>query len=478
MKNKVGTAIITAALGAMGSAASAIAADWDINPYIELQETYTDDVDLDSNLPQSDFVTVATVGTNILTDGPRFDLNLNYELTHLFYPSLEGDERSEFRHNLQADSQSIIVRDLVFFDTSAGITQQFIDRRAAFSNTGISTTDNRGTVTLVNASPYVRNRINGSFATLETRYTYNYVHVGESVDFDGDVINPFSSQFHTANVTLESGPRFTRLTWALDNLYRNETSSAGRNVDIYTSVASSEYQINRTVAAIGSVGYSKRDANVGGFENFDGLVWTIGARLTPGPRTIIEGTYGKDFIGNTWNLDASYRVTPFITATLGYFERYQSFAEIALANLQDGGLNNGGGLQQNPINDDFVRQKEWRASILGVRGRSTIALTARRIASTTEDPDTTFVRETIGLVWTRQLSPQLDLTVGGNLFQDDFVLNPQRDQFISGTVRLDYQVSANITTALEYIHSRRKQIEFNFVPRKSNYISISARYTF
>lgn len=475
MKNKVGTAIVTAALGAMGSAASAIAADWDINPYIEIQETYTDDVDLDSNLPQSDFVTQATVGTNIVTVGPRFDLNLNYGLTHLFYPSLEGDEKSEFRHNLLADSQSVIVRDLVFFDASAGITQQFIDRRSAFTNANTATTDNRATVTIIDASPYVQNRLNGNFATLETRYRYNYVRAGESVDFDGDLAPAFSSQFHTASVTLASGTRFTRLTWALDNVYRNETSSAGRNNNIYSSVASSEYQINRELAAIGSIGYSKRDANVGGFENFSGLVWTVGARLTPGPRTLIEGTYGRDFIGNTWNFNASYRVTPFITATVGYFERFQSFAEIALANLQDGG---GGGLQQNPINDDFVRQKEWRGTVIGVRGRSSISFTARRIASTSEDPDTTFVRESFGMVWTRQLSPRLDLSIGGNLFQDDFVLNPQRDQFISGTARLDYQVSQNITGALEFIHSRRKQVEFDFVPRKSNYISLLFRYTF
>ena len=175
MKNKVRTAIVTAAIGAIGSTSTSYAADWEIVPSLNIAEVYTDDVDLDSTFAQSDFVTQATLGTSIITAGPRFNLNLNYGLTYLYYPGLEGD-KDEFRHNLLASSTAEVFRDFFFVDVNAGVTQQFVDRRAAFSTVSLVRTENRATVAIADVSPYIVNRVGGNFSTLTTRYRYSYVN--------------------------------------------------------------------------------------------------------------------------------------------------------------------------------------------------------------------------------------------------------------------------------------------------------------
>lgn len=475
MKNKVRTAIVTAAIGAIGSVSTSYAANWDIVPSISVAEVYTDDVDLDSTFAQSDFVTQTTLGASIIATGPRFTMNFNYGLTHLYYPGLEGD-KDEFRHNLLGTSNAELVRDFVFLDINTGITQQFIDRRASFSTVSLVRTENRATVAIADVSPYVVNKVGMNFATLTTRYRYSYVDSSQNLTLTGANLGANSATFHEASTILTSGTKFTKLTWSFNNVYRNERSSNGRDNDIYSSTLLGDYQFTRKVAFIASVGYAKRNSDFGP-ANFSGITWRAGGRLTPGPRTIIEATYGKDFVGNTVALNASYRITPNITATLSYNDLYQSFQNIALGDLL-AGTGAGGGVQQQIISDTFARRQRWLASITGVRGRSTITFNASHEETTTEDTDTTFTRLAAGVDWTRQLSPRSSFTASVILMEDDFIIDPEKDVFVAYSASYDYNISANIIGTLEYIHTKRRQILFNYVPRRSNFVSVAIGVTF
>ncbi len=537
MKNKVGTAILMSALGAMGSAASAYAQvaqqlppvpgqgqpgaaaqqagqtdpataaaqtvtpagqaanlttnlpeavltqsaqfgsqqgtieeSWIINPSLTVMETYTDDVDLDEAFAQSDFVTTTTLGLQVITDGPRFDLNLDYALNHLFYPGLDGD-KDEFRHNLQANSSSEVVRDLFYFDAAAGINQQFIDRRGAFTSVAVARTNNRSTLTIVDLNPYLLNRINGNFATMRTGYNYSYVDSSQNITLDGIDLGGGSTQFHEGSIIFDSGTRFTKTTWNWENIFQTQRRTNAEDLDVYSSIVTAEYQYIREVAFIGSIGYMKRIGDQFA-QNFDGIVWRVGGRLTPGPRTIVEGTYGKDFFGNTWDFNGSYRITPNLLFTARYNDQYQTFAENALQNFQDGVI------QQQFVSGQFSRFKEYTAGIEGTRGRSTITITVARRTTESNNVDTNFTRDSVGIGWTRRLSPRLTLNLVANVMEDDFVGAIQTDRFINLEGRLDYALSANLTAAIEYIHTNREQALFNFVPRGSNYVSVSIGYVF
>ena len=428
MKNKVRTAIVTAAFGAIGSVSTSYAANWDIIPTLTVAEVYTDDVDLDSTFAQSDFVTQTTLGAIINAEGPRFNMNFNYGLTHLYYPGLEGD-KDEFRHNLLGNMNSELVRDFVFIDVNAGVTQQFIDRRSSFSTVSIARSENRATVVVADVSPYVVNKVGMNFATLTTRYRYSYVDRFQNITIDGADLGGSSATFHEASTTLASGTRFTKLTWSFENLYRNEKSSNVRDNNVYTTTLFGDYQFTRKVAFIASIGYSKRNSNFGAAD-FSGIVWRAGGRLTPGPRTNIEATYGKDFGGNTFDLNASYRITPNITAALSFSDQYQSFQEFALDDLLNG-TGAGGGVQQQIISDAFTRRQRWLGSVTGVRGRSTITFNASHEETTSEDPNFTFTRLSAGVAWTRQLSPRASFTASAILMEDDFIIDSEKDVFVA-----------------------------------------------
>lgn len=497
MINKVGTAILMSALGAMGSAASAygqvaagqqqgnlqaaelgapqgvVEGGWVITPSINVTETWTDDVNLDSSIPQSDFVTTTTLGLNTLRDGPRFDLNLNYALTHLFYPGLEGADQDEFRHNLQGDSQTEIIEDLFFFDAAAGINQQFVDRRGAFSTVDVARSDNRATVSILTANPYLLNRVDGNFATLRTGYTYNYVNTTNNITFDGINLGGNTSEFHEAAMNLDSGTRFTRLIWGWQALYRFQKLDQVQNLNVYETSFNADYQINRFLAAIGRVGWQKRDGD-GEFNQFEGIIWSVGGRLTPGPRTVVQVTYGKEFFGNVWDASASYQITPNMLFTATYNEQYQTFAQNALDNTGNGGVID----DQFLITQEFARFRQYNASLTGTRGRSTITINMGRQETMSGSAITTYDRNTVGIVWDRQLSPRLSMSVNGSFFEDDFENAPQSDIFFSGGVRFDYQLSTNLSANVEYIYSQREQGFFNFIPRKSNFVSVGVGYVF
>ncbi|MEZ5758734.1 MAG: TIGR03016 family PEP-CTERM system-associated outer membrane protein [Emcibacteraceae bacterium] len=476
MKNKVGTAIVTAAIGALGSTSTSFAADWQITPYLNVAEIYTDDVNLDAAFAQSDFVTQTTVGTRIDTTGPRFNLNLDYGLTHLFYPSLSGD-KDEFRHNLQATAGSELVRDFVFIDFNASMTEQFIDRRAAFSTVSLARTTNRGTLSIIDVSPYTVNRINGNFATLTNRYRYSYIDLSRNITLTGVDLGESSAQFHEVSSTLASGTRFTKFTWSWANSFRRERGSNTTDNDIYTSLASGDYQWTRQIAFIGQVGFLKRNSDFAG-GTFSGVIWRAGGRLTPGPRTVLTATYGKEFYGNTFNFSGSYRLTDRIDLTVNYFDRYSSFQDIALNNVINGDNNPSVPVQQDVINNNFNRQKQWNAGIVGVRGRSTIGVSASYSKNTSNDVASTYIRRAIGIDWTRRLSPRLSFNAAANLMEDDFFTDPGKDVFIAYSGRFDYTISQNITGTIEYIHTKRNQLFFNYVPRMSNYVSVAIGVTF
>lgn len=475
MKKKVSTAILSAAAITTGATMPVLAADWDITPTLTLAEVWTDDVNLDSTFAQSEFVTQTTVGGIVTTAGPRINANINYALTHLFYPSLVGD-KDEFRHNLLANSTTELARDFLFFDLNAGVNQQFADRRQAFSTVDITQTANRATVSIIDASPYTVNRINGNFAVLTTRYRFSYFDASRNITLNNIDFGDSTSTFHEGTITLASGTAFNRFTWEFYNQYRKQTITNGTDNDIYESSIDAEYQLNRKIALLGMFGYTKRNAGFGDAE-FDGLIWNVGTRLTPGPRTVLEVRYGQEFFGRTYSVDGRYQITPNMVFTIRYDDRLQTFQSLILDDFQDG-TGNDAQVDQLFTDGEFTRYKRWNAAIVGVRGRSTVTVNASYDISEGESIDRNYKRKALGVIWARQLSTRLTFNAGATLMEDDFQTQTQKDLFMAYEAGFDYQVSESITGRIEYIHTEREQALFNFVPRGSNFVRVQLGFVF
>ena len=452
---------------------------WNIIPFVTLTETYTDDADIDSVISESDVVSQLTIGTTIDRTGPRFNLALEYGLTYLYYPGLQGD-KDEFRHELQANSQTEIVNDFLFFDLNAGVAQTYVDPRQAFSAIEIARTDNRATVAIINASPYVLRRIGGNFATVETRYEYTYIDTSQFSTFDGiNLGDTFASETHAASINFNSGTRFSKFIWGWENIYSQERRTFGNANNLFSSVVTGEYKLNRSFALIGEAGYTRRESDF--FDRtFKGLVWRVGGRLTPGPRTVIEATYGKEFFGETVNVDASYQITESIVLSGSYNDRFDSFRSLFVDDFLNGPANNPVDQVLNPIANEFVRFKTASVSVVGARGRSTISflLDYAETSSSGGQQLLNTTRKTAGVIWTRRMSPRLTFTAGATFLEEVFQFQPGKDHFTSYEGRFDYLISENITGSIEYVHTDRDQRFFGFTQRGSNYVSLILGATF
>jgi len=116
------------------------AANWRIEPSIVVAEVYTDNVDLDASISQSDFVTQVTSKIAISGDGSRLNGALLYAPSYFFYPGDDNDKH-ELRHSLNANLNSELISETFFVDASANIAQRFLDRRQAISSEQASRTE-------------------------------------------------------------------------------------------------------------------------------------------------------------------------------------------------------------------------------------------------------------------------------------------------------------------------------------------------
>lgn len=475
MKIKVGTAILSVLSCMPIFATSVLAADWTIIPAITVAEIYTDDVDLDSNFAQSDFVTQTTVGGIINATGTRLNLNVNYGLTHIYYPGLEGD-KDEFRHQLQAAGTTELVEDHFFLDVNAGITQQFIDRRQSFSTIDITRSANRATVGIYDVSPYYVRKVNGNFATLTARYRFSHVDTSRNVSFTGIADPDVSTSFNEGSAILSSGTKFSKLFWNFTNSYRKQTSNNRRNNDIYLSALDGGYSLNRYIAAVGTLGYSKRNATFGA-ATFSSVVWDAGVILTPGPRTSLELRVGETSFGRTYVVNGSYTITPNLAFSINYQDRLDSYQSLLLENFL-GGQDNAAAVQQDFIDDVFVRRKQWNARLTGTRGRTTIALTATNTLTASEVITRDQTRNSIGAVLSRTMSTRLNINAAVHYIDVDFKIDNNNDKFMSYSAGANYRVSQSLLATVEFIHTKIELISTNFNPRSANLIMLSLGATF
>lgn len=450
--------------------------EWEIIPAVTVKESYTDDVNLDNRFKQSDFVTLTTVGGAVTRTGPKVNLNVNYGLTHIYYPSLDEDN-NEFRHNLITESQSEIIDDQLFFDVSGSIAQRFVDRSEAFSTSEVSRSANRDTVTIIDASPYHVSKLGSNFAVMTTRYRFNFINSRENVSIFGVDVGAFNAKSHDFSTTFDSGTRFNKLTWSWLNSYQALRFSNIDDDNIYISNLTVDYNYSRYITLIGSVGYNRRNDFISPDRGtFSGLVWRAGGRLTPGPKTTLEVTYGKEFFGNTWNAIGTYEFTPTLGLAVDYLERAGSSGQFIVADLQNNILTNN--VDQAFLDQPNGRQRRGQLSISGVRGRTTITVTGGYEDNSVFFGSFDFNRKSLAVALSRVVSNKLVVNLSSTFFLEDYQAFTQNDFFIGYTASFQYSLRDDIILAAEYIHSNRRQQVFGLIDRKSNYISASISKVF
>ncbi len=467
-KNTILLLLSTGAVTGLGVTAEA--GTWRVTPSITVAETYTDNVDLDATVQQSDFVTNVTPQIVVSGVGARLNTLVSYSANYFYYPGDDNDKH-DLRHNLQANLNSELVRELFFIDSTASINQRFLDRRRAISANNVSRTLNRRTVQAYSFSPYLAHAF-GTWATAQLRYDLR--HVRQSADVSQTTADTFfgNSLSHQGIFSVSSGPRFTRLNWTASVNYRTEEREITNDFESTTARVDFSYQVNRMLALLGSAGYQDRETG-SSFGQFDGLIWDAGFRLTPGPRSSLSFRYGNQFDGNTFSVNALYKITAKNTITLVYSDTLRTFQSLAFE--EAGGTGFVPTEDSGFISGDLARRKRWTLGVNGVRGRTTYGINGFYLKNRSENSVLDEKRWGGGISLSRALNTRL--TVGSNFYynRSQFFSDNRKDNFWSASANASYLISKSLVGTLEYVHSDRDQSRFSVLNGGSNYVSLSIR---
>jgi uncharacterized protein (PEP-CTERM system associated) len=294
--SRAGIATAAVATAAMLTTPVVSAADLRITPNLNIVETYTDNVGLQTRgNERSDFVTQISPGFTLVTNGPRLKANATYALQTTYYA--QGTGATSTSNQLNANATAEFVRDLFFMDARASVQQQNISAFGPQSVNNVNINDNRADVRTYSLSPYLRHTF-GNSARGELRYSH------ESVGTNSDLLGISSTDRLLA--TLDSGRDFGKIGWGLRTSTQTDHYNARRDIQQSAYSGNVRYALTPTFGLTAQAGYEKHDYTSIGDEPRGGL-YNVGFNWAPSPRTNVTATVGHRFFGRTYSLLANQR---------------------------------------------------------------------------------------------------------------------------------------------------------------------------
>jgi uncharacterized protein (PEP-CTERM system associated) len=478
--------------------------EWRITPRLSLGMTYSDNISLaPADEAEGDLVLQVDPGVSIRKRGGRLDLRLDYTAQGLLYTQ-QGE--ANLNNNLLAFGTAELYQDHLFLDVYGSISQvpvtsggrvdvgnlgfggggtsggglglldlnmvfdvlpgatEIFNPVGIFSN--IALTDDQTTQANFGISPYWRQDF-GGWAEGLLRYTYDDSGYGQ---------NEFDSQSNSVQFDLNSGRRFSLLTWSLAYSYQQQDGQqdgqqgdnpilGGGNTRQESVVAQANYKLSNAWALAAVAGY---EDNTGYEDNENGPYWAVGAIWSPNRFYALTGLYGLNYneiavqwnpsprtglqvsrtdqgVGTSpgvyWNGAFNYK-TRFSTWSANYTQEVTTVQEL-LGNsltglgpdgqpiaLDDQGqiLLPGGAL--GLTNQPFLR-KSFNVAATYRRGRNALGFNA--FSENREFQDTTLNNEDTygaGAIWTWRFAPRTASFLGTGWEHDDLGDDQQNDYWV------------------------------------------------
>lgn len=293
------------ALAVTAGMSSATAGEWRFEPTLDLSEVYSDNITLaPAGDEQDEFVTEVSPGFSLSGQGGRASLNMRYRLQNLF---LASEASVGSHHQLSAQGNVEVARELFFVDVRSSISQQVIDPNISQPLDNINV-GNRADVVTYGVSPYLKLRL-GNYVDGEVRYAIDRVENESDSSISDAETTRYSAQ-------LASGSNFSRLVWGAnfrrEDMQRNSAPDSLRE----SASASARYRLHQTFNVLAHAGYENNDiATTRDFEN--GGYWSAGGEWLPSRHFTLSATTGE----NNWDADVTIRPTMRTQLHAGFRDR-------------------------------------------------------------------------------------------------------------------------------------------------------------
>lgn len=271
-------------------------ADWRVVPVITLSETYSDNINNETDdLKHGSFITETSPSISVTGHTSRLKVNAEAEWHSYKYGSDVNNERSSDRR-YQGSLEAIAVQDLLYVDASAGSSRQPI---SAFGPqpSGSYTSDNSTNINTWTLSPYLRHQF-GATALMTLRYTRDSVSAGSGTGY--------SSTGNTRAADIVSGPAYQTMTWNLHYTHQELQSQNNDGSIAENALAGVQWNILSQYALTGTVGYDDYEYPVLN-QSTKGPSWTVGGIWKPSTRTMVQASIGHRYFGKTGSFNSSFR---------------------------------------------------------------------------------------------------------------------------------------------------------------------------
>ena len=479
------TIIITLLITIIQLHVTAHAATWSFDPRISVEETYTDNVFLDSSNERDDFITEITPGINITGSGRNLQLDFDYQLQNLLYAD-DSDLNDEFSQ-LRATLESELIDDHLFFEADANIGQANISNQGRQANNNLNVTGNRTDTKLYRLTPIYRHSL-GGIVDAELRYTFSSVKIDTGA---GD------SETDDFNIRLNNGRRFNRFNWSVayrkSESDRSNTGQANADTDFESTNANLTIPLTQKYSFIVEAGSENSQfttnqdrpdgeyiaAGIGYRPNSRFLLEVVGGerdRLTvnwqPSSRTSMQFTYNRqDFgsnPGDTFNALLKHN-TRRSTWEIRYRDETTTTQDVLLNDRASVLIDNNGDPILDPITNDPIivnldglnlrndvfNRKRLDASVSYNTGKSTF-----RLQLFNEDRDSEVGQGTekgtgTNFTWNWRFAPRTESIFTANWRTDETGVSTTESDFFDASLNLVRRVSRRTTANVLIRHSDR-----------------------
>jgi uncharacterized protein (PEP-CTERM system associated) len=482
---KPSTAAMLAFTLAGVAAGDASAEQWRVTPRLTVEEAYNSNIDLVAkDQARSDFVTSVSPGASVRGTGRRLSLNFDYDPEQVFFA--HTSDRNQLRQRFRGLTNAELIEQLLFFEASGSVNQQFTNNTGAIGGTTLTASQNLSTVQTYSLGPVLRNHF-GSFADTETRYTYSMFKV--------DSGNVSDSSQNELSMIMHSGRDFTSLAWTLTLNGSNMERTGGNGTTTFNgtetkrrlAMVDTQYAFNSTWSLLSGLGYETIDDPTI-LDSRDGPLWNLGFQVKPNSVSTFRFTAGERYGGANYNSSLDYLFNPNTRLRGAYLSTVNTSQSLAVQNLNNLGLNQSGGLINTQTGQPFLPGdprfgltnsafKQDRFS-LGFehstpRNRYNADIFDEVRTFDTEVANNTHSRGVI-LGFSRSLTPLLDFNLGGSYSITKFENQGSReDDFYSATSGLSYRLSETATARLNLRHTARKSDTSSGSDVTDEFVSVS-----
>lgn len=465
MPGSTGGAVIAFALtGLISGGASAEV--WRFTSRVTVEEAYNSNIDLaPKGQEKSDFVTTISPGASVRGSGRRLSLNFDYDPEQVIF--LKNSDENELRQRFRGLTSAELIEQLLFFEASGSVNQQFTNNTGAIGGTTLTASNNLSTVQTYSLGPILRNHL-GTFADTETRYTFSAVTV------DGDNVSDTTT--NALSFLMRSGRDFSTVGWT----FTANTSEAERSGGVGTFDGTKterqlakldlQYALNSSLSLLGGVGYEKVDDPTLN-EQPDGETWDAGFQYRPNSVSSVRFTAGRRFDAPNYNLDVDYRPSPLTRFRVGYTQQINTSQGQAIQNLSSLGVSQSGvlidqrtgrpflpGDPQFGITNSAFRQDRFSAGFetSSLLNRYNIDIFDEKREFDSEAGNNTHSRGVL-LGFNRSMTPLLSFNLGATFSRTDFEnLGDRQDDFYSANTGLSYSLSDTAQARLNYRYTDRR----------------------